>query len=59
MRVGAILDDLPKVEEMAEALGMEVPPGLTAPGPTTESLPFGDEPEVPEDPDTTPSGQVH
>ena len=34
------LDDLPKVEEMAEALGMEVPAALTASSPTTESLPF-------------------
>jgi segregation and condensation protein B len=53
------LGDLPKVEEMAEALGMEVPQGLTAPGPTTEPLPFGDEAEVSEDPKTEPSGHVH
>ena len=53
------LGDLPKVEEMAEALGMEVPAGLAAPGPATEPLPFGDEAEVPEDPETPPSGQVH
>ena len=53
------LSDLPKVKEMAEALGMEVPPGLAAPGPTTEPLPFEDKPEVPEDPETTPPEQVH
>ena len=56
------LSDLPKVEEMAEALGLEVPPGLAAPGPTTESLPFDGEPEASkdsEDPETTPPGQVH
>lgn len=35
------LEDLPKVEEMAEALGMDVPTSL-ATGPTTESLPFDD-----------------
>ena len=35
------LEDLPKVEEMAEALGMDVPIVL-ATGPTTEPLPFDD-----------------
>ena len=35
------LEDLPKVEEMAEALGMEVPTSLAA-GPSTEPLPFDD-----------------
>ena len=34
------LTDLPKVEDMAEALGMDVPPGLSDPVPTDESLPF-------------------
>ena len=34
------LDDLPKVEDMAEALGMEVPPGLSEPFSRDESLPF-------------------
>ena len=53
------LTDLPKVEEMAEALGMEVPLGLATPGPATESLPFEDASEVPEDPETTPPEQVH
>ena len=53
------LGDLPKVEEMAEALGLEVPLGLATPGPTTESLPFEDASEVPEDPETTPPEQVH
>ena len=53
------LGDLPKVEEMAEALGMEVPLGLATPGPKTESLPFEDASEVPEDPETTPPEQVH
>ena len=56
------LGDLPKVEEMAEALGMEVPPGLASPGPATEPLPFDVEPaelESPEDPETTPPEQVH
>jgi segregation and condensation protein B len=40
------LTDLPKVEEMAEALGMEVPQALAA-GPSTEPLPFDVEPELP------------
>lgn len=34
------LADLPKVEDMAEALGMEVPPGLAAGGPQEGALPF-------------------
>ena len=53
------LTDLPKVEEMAEALGLDVPPGLAVPGPVTESLPFEGEPEAPEDPETPPPEQVH
>ena len=53
------LSDLPKVEEMAEALGVEVPTGLAAPGPASVSLPFEDEPEAPEAPETTPPEQVH
>lgn len=53
------LSELPKVEEMAEALGMEVPPLLAQPGPSTESLPFDSEPEVSEDPEPSPSEQVH
>ncbi len=39
------LNDLPKVEDMAEALGMEVPPGLSPAYPTSEALPFEQEPE--------------
>ena len=53
------LDDLPKVEEMAEALGMEVPPALAASTPMTEPLPFDGEPDTPEDPEPTPPEQVH
>ena len=34
------LTDLPKVADMAEALGMDVPPGLSDPVPADESLPF-------------------
>lgn len=37
------LGDLPKVEEMAEALGVPVSPLLPDPGPTTEPLPFDGE----------------
>ena len=39
------LADLPKVEDMAEALGMEVPTILTEAYPTEEILPFETEPE--------------
>ena len=34
------LTDLPKVEDMAEALGMEVPPALAADDPRDAALPF-------------------
>ena len=34
------LADLPKVEDMAEALGMDVPPGLAEPPLTDDVLPF-------------------
>ena len=54
------LDDLPKVEEMAEALGMAVPSVLAQP--TVESLPFEVEPAVPEDvevSDVSRPGSVH
>jgi len=53
------LDDLPKVEEMAEALGMEVPAALKASGPATESLPFDANPEGKDEPEPTPPEQVH
>lgn len=39
------LEDLPKVEDMAEALGMEVPTMLTEVHPTEEILPFETESE--------------
>ena len=39
------LEDLPKVEDMAEALGMEVPTMLTEAYPTEEILPFEAESE--------------
>lgn len=38
------LNDLPKVEDMAEALGMEVPTGLVDGAATPEILPFDQEP---------------
>ncbi len=53
------LSDLPKVEEMAEALGLEVPPELATPGPTSEALPFEGEPEVTADSEPPPSEQVY
>lgn len=53
------LDDLPKVEEMAEALGMEVPSALAAGGPDAPALPFDDPAPTSGDPDVPPAGQVH
>ena len=49
------LADLPKVEDMAEALGMEVPAGLSEPFPMDEALPFETEPPA----DETPKEQIH
>ena len=40
------LSDLPRVEDMAEALGMEVPPALAADGPREAALPFETPSEV-------------
>jgi segregation and condensation protein B len=51
------LNDLPKVEEMSDALGFELPSALNEPNPPTESataLPFDDtvaEPEAEREPD--------
>lgn len=61
------LGDLPRVEEMAEALGMEVPPGLAAdqapddsPGPSADAAETAGEPaETADDPAAPPPGQVH
>ena len=50
------LNDLPKVEDMAEALGMEVPAGLAEGDVTPEVLPFDQEP-LPDVPIT--DDQVH
>lgn len=47
------LSDLPRVEDMAEALGMEAPSALGLDGPHSERLPFGED----SDADTGP--QVH
>ena len=49
------ISDLPKVEDMAEALGMEVPSGLAEPRPLDEALPF----EHALDPTIPPNEQVH
>ena len=53
------LDDLPKVEEMAEALGMKVPAGLAAPTPVTEPLPFDGEPVAGEGAKASEPESVH
>ena len=42
------LEDLPKVEDMADALGMDVPNMLTDAHPTEEILPFEPEATSPE-----------
>jgi hypothetical protein len=34
------ITDLPKVEELSDALGFELPPGLAEPSVTTSPLPF-------------------
>jgi hypothetical protein len=48
------LADLPKVDELADALGFELPGGLAEPTITTSPLPFDDtppsEPSVADDP---------
>jgi len=49
------LGDLPKVEDMAEALGMDVPPGLGDPTPTDDVLPF----DVTSSPSNSSEEQVH
>ena len=49
------LTDLPKVEDMAEALGMDVPPGLADPPPTDDVLPF----DVATPPSSGSEEQVH
>lgn len=51
------LSDLPKVEDMAEALGFE-PPLLVERTPTEEMLPL-DEPDEPPSGDEGPAGSVH
>ena len=48
------LSDLPKMEDMAEALGMDVA-AVAAAGPVEETLPF----EPPEEPPEPSGGQVH
>ena len=49
------LTDLPKVEDMAEALGMDVPTDLTDPPPTDDLLPF----DVSTSPSNNSEEQVH
>lgn len=51
------LDDLPKVEDMAEALGFETPL-LVEQTPSEDMLPL-DEPDAEAPPDGEPSGSVH
>jgi hypothetical protein len=36
------IGDLPKVDELSDALGFELPPGLAEPTVTTSPLPFDD-----------------
>src|SRR5262249_6415539 len=42
------INDLPKVEEMSDALGFELPGALAEPTATTSPLPFDSQAEVPE-----------
>jgi hypothetical protein len=41
------LSDLPKIEEMAEALGFDVPAGLAHPAPSQPQLDLGADPVAP------------
>ena len=52
------LTDLPKVEDMAEALGMEVPPALAADDPRDAALPFEPPPGIAAGPGGG-AGKVH
>ena len=52
------LSDLPKVEDMVEALGFEPPALLVEQAPREEMLPL-EEPESDEPPENEPSGSVH
>ena len=52
------LSDLPKVEDMAEALGFEPPALLIEQTPAEDMLPL-EEPESDEPPKDEPSGSVH
>ena len=52
------LTDLPKVEDMAEALGMEVPPALAADDPREAALPFEPPSGIVPGPDAG-TGKVH
>ena len=49
------LSDLPRVEDMAEALGMDLPAGADDPDPLAETLPFESAPDEP----ATPRQRVH
>jgi segregation and condensation protein B len=54
------LNDLPKVEEMSDALGFELPPALAEPTQTTSPLPFEENEASPAlTADTSPDEQVH
>jgi segregation and condensation protein B len=48
------LSDLPKVEEMSDALGFELPMGLGEPAQTTSPLPFDDGESAPPEPSLEP-----
>jgi segregation and condensation protein B len=54
------IGDLPKVDELSDALGFELPAGLAEPSQTTSPLPFdaSDEP-TPDDPPAQDSETVH
>jgi len=54
------LADLPKVDELSDALGFELPPGLAEPTQTTSALPFdaaSDEP-APSEPEAEPDSET-
>jgi segregation and condensation protein B len=51
------LSDLPKVEDMSELLGFDLPAAVGLPEPQT-ALPFDHDASI-TDPDPTPGGSVH
>ena len=50
------LTDLPKVEDMADALGLELPPGLATPSESDQPLPLTEDADADADADAESNG---